>query len=105
MAIRRIEDLDRGQLDLMWNFLRFKCGQVSNIPTLKEHLNQLRQAMLQNTGGQKKYKKAYDVPREDIGTIINCIVIETMQLYLSGDLDKLEELKNAEKALEDLKNE
>jgi hypothetical protein len=29
-----------------------------------------------------------------LGTIINCIVIETMQLYLSGDLDKLEELKN-----------
>ena len=86
MAIRRIEDLDRGQLDLMWNFLRFKCGQVSNIPTLKEHLNQLRQAMLQNTGGQKKYKKAYDVPREDIGTIINCIVIEYIREYFKKNI-------------------
>ena len=28
---------------------------------------------------------------EDLGTIINCIVIETMQIYLSGGLDKLEE--------------
>ena len=33
-----IEELDRGQLDLMWNFLRFDCGQKSDIPTLKEHL-------------------------------------------------------------------
>ena len=88
-----IEELDNGQLDLMWNFLRFGCGQKSNIPALKEHLDMLRQAMSQKTGGQEKYKDSQSVDFNDIGTIINCIVIESMQLYLSGDLDRLEKLK------------
>ncbi len=88
-----IKELDKGQLDLMWNFLRFDCGQKSDIPTLKRHLDMLRQAMTQKTGGQKKYKDSQDIDFNDVGTIGNCIVIETMQLYLSGDLDKLEKLK------------
>lgn len=94
-----IEELDRGQLDFMWNFLRFDCGQKSNIPALKEHLDMLRQAMIQKTGGQEKYKDSHDVDFNDLGTIINCIVIETMQLYLSGDLDKLEKLKGAKNGI------
>lgn len=88
-----IEGFDRGQLDLMWDFLRFDCGQKSDIPALKEHLDMLRQVMIQKIGGQEKYKDSQDVDFNDLGTIINCIVIETMQLYLSGDLDKLEKLK------------
>lgn len=94
MPKHNLEELDKGQLEFMWNFMRFKCGQKSNIPLLKHNLDMLRQAMIQKTGGQAQYKKADDVSFEDWGTIINCIVIETMQLYLSGDLDKLEELKN-----------
>ena len=68
-----------------------RCGQKSNIPLLKQNLDKLRQLMTQKTGGQEPYKKADDVSFEDFGTIINCIVIETMQLYLSGDLDRLEQ--------------
>lgn len=94
-----IEKLDRGQLDFMWNFLRFDCGQKSNIPALKEHLDMLRQAMIQKTGGQEKYKDSQDGGFIDLGTIINCIVIETMQLYLSGDLDKLEKLKGSKNGI------
>lgn len=94
-----IEENDRGQLDLMWNFLRFDCGQKSNIPALKEHLDMLRQAMIQKNGGQEKYKDSHDVSFNDVGTIINCIVIETMQLYLSGDLDKLEKLKGSKNGI------
>ena len=94
MPKHNLEELDKGQLDFMWNFLRFKCGRQSNIPALKKHLDMLRQLMTQKTGGQAQYKKADDVSFEDFGTIINCIVIETMQLYLSGDLEKLEELNN-----------
>lgn len=90
MPKHNIEELDKGQLDLMWNFMRFKCGQKSNIPLLKQNLDELRQLMIQKTGGQEQYKKAYEVSFDDLGTIINCIVIEAMQLYLSGDLDKLE---------------
>ena len=94
MPKHNLEELDKGQLDFMWNFLRFKRGQQSNIPALKKHLDMLRQLMTQKTGGQAQYKKADDVSFEDFGTIINCVVIETMQLYLSGDLEKLEELNN-----------
>jgi hypothetical protein len=89
------EKLDRGQFDFMFSFLKFGTAK-SNIPALKKLLDGLRQAMLQKTAGQKPYAKKEDIPFEDIGTIINCIVIETMMLYLSGDLDKLEKMKKAE---------
>lgn len=90
---RKIKSLDEGQLDLMWDFLKFGSSK-SNIPQLKEHCDMLRTAMLQKTGGQENYAKAGDVDiANDLGTIINCIVIETMMLYLSGDLDALERMK------------
>ena len=93
MAKHTIEELDNGQLDFMLNFLKFGNGK-SNIPALKKHLDMLRQMMIQRTGGQEQYRKSHHIPLEDLGTIANCIVIETMQLYLSGDLDKLEDNEN-----------
>lgn len=87
-----VEELDKGQLSLMWNFLRF--GSVkSNVKVLKRLLDDLRQAMIQMTAGQEQYKKSYEVPSSDVGTIVNSIVIEAMCLYLSGDLDKLEAME------------
>lgn len=94
MAKHSTEELDRGQLDLMWNFLRFDCGQKSDITTLKEHLNMLRQAMIQKTSGQGRKDHKNDVDFGDIGTIVNCIVIETMQVYLAGDFDIIEKRYN-----------
>ena len=86
------KSLDAGQLELMWSMLQVG-HQKSNIPALEEHLDLLRQAMLQKTAGQKPYAKVGDVDvASDLGTIINCIVIESMCLYLSGDLDKLNKL-------------
>ena len=38
MAKHTIEELDNGQLDFMFNFLKFGNGK-SNIPALKKHLN------------------------------------------------------------------
>ena len=90
MAKNTIEELDRGQLELMWNFLKMGNGKP-NIAALKENLDALRQLMIQKTGGQEPYRKSHEILKDDLGTIINCIVIETMQLYLSGGLDKLEE--------------
>ena len=49
--------------------------------------------MIQKTGGQEQYRKSQYIPFEDLGTIANCIVVEAMQLYLSGDLDLIEKLK------------
>ena len=86
-----VEELDRGQLDMMFNMLRMGY-QKANIPALKENCDLLRQAMIQKTAGQRKDDSANYVRFEDVGTICNCIVIETMCLYLSGELDKLEGL-------------
>lgn len=82
-------ELDMGQLDKMWNMLRMG-QQKANIPALKDLCDQLRQAMIQMTCGTRPDDPKHYVPFDDLGTIINCIVIETMCLYLSGDLDKLE---------------
>ncbi len=94
MAKHTVKNLDSGQLDLMWNFLRFTkdLNETQNIvPQLKEHCDCLRQAMVQKVSGEyaeSKGVKGY-VKLEDLGTIINCIVIETMQLRLCGGLDFL----------------
>lgn len=85
-----VKRLDRGQLEVMYNYLRMGY-QKANVPALKELCDQLRQAMIQKTAGQR----AEDPPeyvdfQNDLGTIVNSIVIETMALYLSGELDKLE---------------
>lgn len=87
MAKNTIENLDQGQLELMWNFLKMGNGKP-NISALKENLDALRQILIQKTAGQEPYKKPHEIPFEDYDTIINCIVIEAMQLYLSGALDK-----------------
>ena len=81
---RTLEELDTGQLEMMWNFLRMGY-QKPNIPALKDSCNMLRKLLIQKTAGQKD-----GIPFEDIGTLVNCIVIEAMCLYLSGSLDKLD---------------
>lgn len=90
MAKHTVEELDKGQLDLMWNFLKMGAKYRPNIAALKELCGQLRQAMVQKTGGQRKEDPKVYVKLDDVGTLVNCIVCETMSLYLSGELDKLE---------------
>lgn len=76
-------------LDTMYAFL--KMGAVkSNIPLLKENCELLITALTQKTGGQEKYHKPGDVDFAHIDAIVNCVVIEALCLYLSGDLEKLE---------------
>ena len=90
------EKLDNGQLDLMWSFLQFRRNDVSlkDIQNLENLLDDLRTAMLQKSGGQPDNsgtKKDY-INFEDIGTIVNCIVVETMHIYLHGGFEKLKEV-------------
>lgn len=85
-----IAELDAGQLDMMWNFLQIGCKYKANIPVLKKHLDAIRQIMIQKTAGQRKDDAAHIESFDDLGTHINCVVIETMCLYLSGELDKIE---------------
>lgn len=76
-------------LDTMWAFLQMG-GQKSNIPALKEHCEWLQKAMMQKTAGQGRTGAKGDVDFSELDACINLIVIEAMALYLSGDLDKLE---------------
>lgn len=81
-------DVKHNSFDTMWSFLQMG-GQNPNISGLKEHCETLRKMMIQKTAGQRNGKKS-DVSFENLDMICNFIVIETMCLYLSGDLDKLE---------------
>lgn len=84
-----VKELDAGQLDLMWQFLQMGY-QKANITALEENCDLLRQAMIQKNAGQRSDNRNC-VSFDDLGTIINCIVIETMCLYLSGKLDLIKE--------------
>lgn len=90
MAKPTLKNLDKGQLDAMWNFLRFGYQEKPHIPTLKEHLDAIRQMMIQKTAGQEGYSTNEAISFDDLQTHINCVVIEAMCLYLSGALDELE---------------
>ena len=83
-------DIKRDSLDTMWSFLQMG-GQKPNIPGLKEHCETLQKMMIQKTAGQRKDKKS-DVSFGNLDMICNFIIIEAMCLYLSGNLDKLEEI-------------
>lgn len=90
------ENLDRGQLDLMWNFLKFMNDGVTvkEVENIERLLDDLRTGMVQKSGGQPNNsgtKKDY-INFEDVGTIINCIVVETMHIYLHGGFEKLKEV-------------
>ena len=54
---------------------------------LRELCEWLRQAMIQKTAGQRKDDHKEVVDFNDLPTVINAIVIETMALYLSGGLN------------------
>ena len=78
--------IDDDGFDMMWHFLMMG-GQKANYPALKEACMQLRAMMMQKTAGQKKYKKARDVPLTEFEAVIKAIVIEAMALVLSGEFE------------------
>ena len=83
--------MNEKQLDLMWSFMQIGGWDLkqTNIDVLKESCQYLQSAMTQKTTGQRK-NKPNDVDWNDLETHINIIVIETMILYLSGALNKLQ---------------
>lgn len=64
----------------------------SDIPQLKESLDELRTLMVQKTAGQRKYKKGKDISFDDLPRIKVAIIIGAMCIYLSGDLEILEKI-------------
>lgn len=92
-----IHALDSGQLDLMFSFLKLQ-NKPSNTPedvrVLKEHLDRIRQALIQKTAGQRKGDPDTYISYEDLQTYINLVVIDALSLYIYGGLDVLEEVLN-----------
>lgn len=80
-------DAKHDALDTMWAFLQMG-GQKADIPALKEYCGIFRRMMIQKTAGRRNNKS--DISFAQLDTICNAIVIESMSLYLSGELDRLE---------------
>ena len=90
-----LENLDAGQLELMWNFLKLRnknsCTK-SDVRELKKYLDYIRQLIIQKGGGQpdNSNTKSYYINFDDLGTYINLAVLSALTLYIYGGLDVLE---------------
>ena len=86
-----VENLDAGQLDLMWQFLQL--GKIkpsaSDVHCMIENVDAVRQMLIQKTGGNRKNDPEYYISSNDMGTHINLIVISALSLRISGVLDDL----------------
>lgn len=95
MAKHNLRELDQGQLQTMWNFLKLQRKNTctkEDVRMLKEHLDIIRQAMVQKTAGQRDTDPDTYVDFVEIGTYINFVVIDALQLRIYGGLDVLEEV-------------
>lgn len=79
---------DKRGFDTMWYFLQMG-QQKSNIPQLKRAIQDLIKMMTQKTAGQKLHTKDINL-EENFDMSIITIVLESVALYLSGNLEKLE---------------
>lgn len=88
-----IGKLDGGQLDMMWNFLRFHPDKpsVKEIEGLEASLDSLRTMMTQKGDGSREGKTTGAELFAEMETVLNNIIIETMWLYLSGGFEMLKE--------------
>ena len=73
----------------MWTFLQMG-QQKSNIPTLKNAIKDLITMMTQKSSGQRPNDNKSINWEENFDMTIITIVCESVGLYLSGDLDKIE---------------
>ena len=74
----------------MWAMLQ-RGGQKSNIPLLRELVGQWVQMTTQKTAGQRGGKH---LSWDNLGRVKMGILCEAVALVLSGDLDRLEALKD-----------
>ena len=74
----------------MWAMLQ-RGGQKSNIPLLRELVGQWVQMTTQKTAGRRGGK---DLSWDNLDRVKMGILCEAVALVLSGDLDRLEALKD-----------
>lgn len=80
-------EFDKRGFDNMWTFLQMG-QQKSNIPQLKKAIQDLIHMMTQKTAGQKVNTKDISL-EQNFDMAVITIVLESVALYLSGDLDRL----------------
>lgn len=93
MAKHSITELDAGQLELMWNFLKLNPRNTctkNDVRDLKQNLDKIRQAMIQKTSGQRSDDPTEYTDFNDLGTYINLAIVSALWLYTHGGLDILE---------------
>ena len=79
----------------MWVMLQ-RGGQKSNIPALKQLVNDWVKMTTQKTAGQRK-DRPKDLSFDNLERVKMGILCEAVALVLSGDLDKLEAMKDGTK--------
>lgn len=85
-------EFDKRGFDIMFKFLDMG-NQKANIPQYKQGIQDLITLMTQKNSGQRKNDKVSVNWEENFDMTIITIVCESVALYLSGDLNKLEECK------------
>ena len=83
------QEFDKRGFDTMWTFLQMG-QQKSNVPTLKKAIQDLITMMTQKNSGHRGNDKKSINWEENVDMTIITIVCESVGLYLSGDLDKIE---------------
>lgn len=91
MAKPTLENLDSGQLDLMWSMMQLGGINASNtdVDKLIEHADIVRQALIQKTAGQRSNDPRNYVNFDDLGTYINLIICEVLALRITGRLERM----------------
>ena len=83
MAMKHdLENLDAGQLEFMWSMMRLRKGGATknDVQALKGHLDAIRQAIVQKTGGEQAQSSPAAVPFSDVGTYINMAIVGALWL-------------------------
>ena len=85
------KQFDKRGFNTMWTFLQMGY-QKPNISQLKKAIQNLMLMMKQKDAGQRNYKNTLDI-EENFDMAIITIVCESVNLFLNGDLEKLEEIE------------
>jgi len=86
-----LDELDAGQLELMWSCLKLRkeIAYKSDVRALIRNLDAIRQAIVQMTGGEQAQSSSSSVRFSEIGTYVNSAIVAALWLRVTGVLDKL----------------
>ena len=84
-------EFDKRGFDTMFAFSQMD-NRKPNIPILKKSIQDLMQMMTQKTSGRGKNDIDWE---ENFDMTVITILLESIPLYLNGDLEKLERLERA----------